>query len=291
MVNKIKFPLVVAGLLILFGNALANETRMSTLMAGDYVEDIVYVDTYPQRLFTYRNNLYLDIDSSNFDFGIFGTPNEKYGAIGVWQNQTAGNGFNVGYAINLYKFDIGVSFSPVRDNLRFGIGVGRSIFNHRFDVSFLTFDGAAEKMHSVRMRYAVRLGDFNLVPRYAFDYTLDPVEYGVHRFGVVAQRMILNDGFVYFGGEYEACRGDVEHDSTRVFAGFELKTGRYFVFRCGAAERFVNGFENPQWQIEPGIGIRVRDFTIDLHLNEDRLFDKEQTIFKSFGLDLNFGRF
>jgi len=57
------------------------------------------------------------------------------------------------------------------------------------------------------------------------------------------------------------------------------------------AENFEGSFENASWQVEPGIGLRIRDFRLDLHLNKDRFFDKEQTFFRSFGLDFDFGRF
>jgi len=289
MVKRLPILIVIA--LLCVNAALANHTRMSTLMAGDFIDDIVYTDIYPHRLLNYRNNLYLDIGTGFADFGIIGTPHEKYGVIGVWQNPVTEHGFNVGYALNLYKFDIGISFSPVKDNLRFGFGIGRDIFNQHVDISFLTFDGAAEKMHSIRARYAIRMGDFNIVPKYAFDYVMDPSEFQNHRFGLLVQRIILNEGFVYFGAEYDIARGDLEIDSTHVHAGVELKLNRYLVLRCGVAEHFVNGFEDPQWQIEPGIGLRIRDFSLDFHLNKDRLFDKEQTLIKSFGLDFFFGRF
>jgi hypothetical protein len=271
--------------------ASANHTRMSTLMAGDFLDDIVYTDVYPHRLLNYRNNLYLDISSGPVDFGVMGTPNEKYGVIGIWQNPVTGYGFNVGYALNLYKFDVGISFSPVKDNLRFGFGIGRDIFNQHVDISFLTFDGASEKMHCIRARYAIRTGDFNIIPKYAFNYVMDPSEFQNHRFGLMVQRIILNEGFVYFGAEYDIARGDIELDSTHVHAGVELKLNRFLVFRCGVAEHLINGFEDPQWYVEPGIGLRIRDFSLDFHLNKDRLFDKEQTFFKSFGLDFFFGRF
>jgi hypothetical protein len=289
MVKRVPILIVIA----LFGvnTALANHTRMSTLMAGDFIDDVVYTDIYPHRLLNYRNNLYLDISTGAKDFGIIATPNEKYGVIGLWQNPVTEHGFNIGYALNLYKFDIGMSFSPVKDNLRFGFGIGRDVFNQHIDISFLTFDGTAEKMHSIRARYAIRMGDFNIVPKYAFNYVLDPSEFQNHGFGVLVQRIILNEGFVYFGAEYDITRGDIELDSTHVYAGVELKLSRYLVLRCGAVEHFVNGFEDPQWQIEPGIGLRIRDFSLDFHLNKDRLFDKEQTLFESFGLDFNFGRF
>lgn len=289
MIKRLPIFLIIA--LLGVTTALANQTRMSTLMAGDFIDDIIHTDIYPHRLLSYRNNLYLDIGTGRTDFGVVGTPNEKYGVVGFWQNPVTEHGFNIGYAIKLYKFDVGVSLSPVKDNIRFGFGIGRDIFNQHVDISFLTFDGATEKLHSIRARYGIRMGDFNVVPKYAFDYVLDPLEFQNHRFGVMVQRIILNEGFVYFGAEYAIARGDIETDSMHVHMGVELKLNRYLVLRCGCVEHFINGFEDPHWQIEPGIGLRIRDFSFDFHLNKDRLFDKEQTFFKSFGLDFFFGRF
>ena len=54
---------------------------------------------------------------------------------------------------------------------------------------------------------------------------------------------------------------------------------------------FIDGFESPEWFVEPGISIRIREFTLDFHLNQERLYDKDVTLFNSFGLELNFGRF
>ncbi|UCF71433.1 MAG: hypothetical protein JSW49_03930 [candidate division WOR-3 bacterium] len=285
--------LPVSAILVLFALqiAQANKTRMSTLMTGDFIDDIFYTDRYPHRLLNYQNSLFLDIDTANADYGIFVTPNIRYGVLGLWQNSATEHGFNIGYAINLYKFDIGTSFSPVKDNMRFALSIGRDIFNQHVDISFLTFDGEIEKMHSIRARYAVRLKDFIVTPRYAFDYVIEPADFQNHRFGVMVQRVILNEGFVYVGAEYDMARGDIENDSTHIHAGVELKLNRSLVLRCGAVEHFINGFEDPHWQVEPGIGLRIRDFSIDFHLNKDRLFDKEQTFVKSFGLDFFFGRF
>lgn len=286
-----RFSLIAVVLLLVVQIASANHTRMSTLMAGDYVDDIVNIDFYPHRVLTYANNLYLDIGSDTKDFGVFFTPQEKYGALGVWQNPLAENGFNIGYAKNLFDFDIGLSFSPNKDNLRFGLGVGRDFFDQYIEVSFLTRDGEIEDVHSFRVRYSRRWGDFNITPRYALDYVSDPLDLKKHRLGAVLQRIILNEGFVYVGAEYDFTRGDVEIDSTRILAGVELRLNRYLLLRCGVAEHFEGSFENATWQVEPGIGLKIRDFNLDFHLNEKRLFDKEQTFFSSFGLDFYFGRF
>ncbi len=286
-----KSSMIAVILLLATQIASANHTRMSTLMAGDYIDDIIHIDIYPHHLFAYANNLYLDIGTETKDFGAIVTPNEKYGVLGIWQNPVAEHGFNIGYAVNLYEFDIGISFSPNRDNQRFGIGIGRDFFDQRIDVSFLTIDGIAEDQHTFRARFSRRMGDFNIIPRYAVEYVSDPVDLKKHRLGMMIQRMILNEGFVYVGAEYYFVRGDVELDSTHIYAGVELRLNRYLVLRCGAAEHFEEGFDNATWQVEPGLGLRIRDFSLDFHLNEERLFDKEQTFFKSFGLDFYFGRF
>jgi hypothetical protein len=269
----------------------ANHTRMSALMAGDYIDDIIYTDIYPQRLLTYENTLFLDIRSGPEDFGIVATPDPKYGVIACWQNPVVDYGFNFGYAINVFNFDVGVSLSPIKDNTRFGLGLGRTFFDQHIDVSFLTFDGVTDKWHRFTARYVRRISDYNIIPKYSFDYVFEPFDYGKHKIGVMLQRLILNEGFVFLGAEYDFSRGDIEHDSTHIHAGVELKLTRLFVLRCGVAERFDENFENAEWQVEPGIGLRIRDFSIDFHLNKDRLFDKEQTFFKSIGLDFNFGRF
>jgi hypothetical protein len=288
----IKKSLLVVVILILGVQiASANHTRMATLMAGDFIDDIVFVDLYPHRLLDYQNSLFLDIATDSRDFGIMGTPNDKYGVLGFWQNPLAENGFNIGYAISLYKFDLGFSFSPNKDNLRLGFGVARDLFDQRIEVSFLTIDGIVEDQHSFRARYSRRMGDFNITPRYALEYVSDPTDFKKHKIGIMFQRMILNEGFVYAGVEYDFTRGDIEIDSTHIHGGVELKLNRYLVLRCGVAEHFEDSFENGTWYIEPGIGLRIRDFSIDFHLNEERLFDKEQTFFQSFGLDFYFGRF
>lgn len=282
---------MIFALLAAVNVGLANHTRLGTLMAGDYIDDVIHTDLYPHRMPAYPNTLYLDIMPGHEDFGIFLSPFAQYGVLGVWQNPVTRNGFNLGYGVNIFKFDIGVSVSPVKDNLRFGIGAGRDLFNQYIEISYLTLDGTPDKWHRLTARYTRRMGDFRIVPRYAVDFVMEPYDYTKHRVGFMVQRAILTEGFVYFGAEYEAGRGDADYDSTRFHAGVEMKLGRVFVLRCGALERFTGSFENGQWQVEPGIGVRIRDFSVDLHLNKDRFFDKEQTFFKSVGLDLNFGRF
>lgn len=285
--------LITITFVLLIGSspAWANYSRMSALMAGDYIDDIIYTDIYPQRLLKYENQLFLDIRSGPEDFGIVATPYPKYGVIACWQNPVVDYGFNLGYAINIFNFDLGISLSPVKDNARFGLGVGRTFFDQHIDASFLTFDGASEKWHKFTARYVRRLNDYNIVPKYSYVYVFEPYDYGIHKIGIMVQRLILNEGFVFLGGEYNFSRGDIDYDSTRIHAGVELKLTRLIVLRCGVAEHFDESFENAEWRIEPGIGLRIRDFSIDVHINKDRFFDKEETIFNSVGLDFSFGRF
>lgn len=289
MTKKMAFVTLI--LIVGTNTAWANHTRMATLMTGDYLDDIIYTDLYPQRLLDYPSYLYVDIRSGPEDYGIVIVPHTKYGAFACWQNPVTGRGFNIGYALNVAKIDFGVSFSPVKDNIRFGIGAGRTFFAQRVDLSFLTFDGLDEAWHMFVARYARRLGDFNIVPKYALDYSMEPFEASRHRLGVMFQRMILNEGFVYFTAEYDFRRGNREYDRTHLYAGVEMRLTRHFVLRCGAAEHFEGGFENPTWNLEPGFGLQIRDFQLDFHINKDRLFDKDITFIESFGLDFNFGRF
>ncbi len=269
----------------------ANHTRMSTLMAGDYIDDIIYTDIYPQRLLGYANQLFLDVRSGPEDFGIVATPDPKYGVIACWQNPVSNHGFHLGYAIRIFSFDIGLSLSPVKDNTGFGIGARRTFFDQHVDISFRTLDGVVDKWNRFTIRYARRMSDYNIIPKYSFEYTYQPFEYGIHTIGAMVQRFIMNEGFVYFSAEYANSYAEIEYDSTRIHAGVELKLTRLLVLRCGVAEHFEGRFENGQWQVEPGIGLRIRDFSIDIHFNKDRFFDKEQTIVNSAGLDFSFGRF
>lgn len=269
----------------------ANQTRMGIFMAGDYIDDLVNIDIYPHRIAAYENNLYGDVTAGSGDYGIILTPDIKYGALACWQNAVPDNGFNIGYGINLRKFDIGISGSPVKDLSRFGIGVGRTYFDKRFDLSFLMSDAINEEWYKFNLRLSKRKGDFVIVPKYTLNHAKVPYEYNRHRIGIMLQRLILNEGFVYFIAEYDFSRGDIENDYTHIYAGLELPVTKTIVLLFGIKENFINGFESPEWQIEPGISIRIREFSFDFHLNEERLFDKEVTLFESFGLDLNFGKF
>ncbi len=271
----------------------SSQTRMATFMAGDYIDDITNIGIYPHHIIMYENNLYGDITEEFEDCGLIIAPERKYGAFACWQNNVSGNGFNFGYAINLHNFDIGISGSPVKDSRRFGIGIGRKFFRRRFDLSFLLGDDTNEEWYKFNLRCAGRRGDFIIVPKYALDRIRKPYDHTKHRIGVMLQRLILNEGFVYFIAEYDFSRGDIEYDYTHIYGGLELPLTRRIILRCGVKESFTEGFESPQWQIEPGFSIRIREFSLDFHINKDTLFEDDFTffIFNSFGLDLNFGRF
>jgi hypothetical protein len=269
----------------------ANHTRMATFMAGDYIDDLVNIALYPHHIVSYENNLYGDIANQLDDYGIIIAPEKKFGALACWQNMAPAYDFNIGYGIKLFNFDIGVSGSPVEDHFKMGFGLGRTFFSRRFDLSLLFSDGVNDEWLKFNLRCSRRRGDFIIVPKYTLDYVSEPNEFNRHRIGLMLQRLILNEGFVYFIAEYDFTQGDVESDYTNIYAGLELPLGRRIGLRLGAQETFSNGFESPKWQVEPGISIRIREFSIDFHLNKESLFDKETTLFKSFGLDLNFSRF
>ncbi len=275
----------------LVNSVWANQTRMGILMAGDYLDDVTNINIYPQQITTYRNGLYGDITSTLDDYGIIISPVSKYGALACWQNATATTEFYIGYAITLFNFDIGIAGSPVKDNLKFGFGIGRTFFNRRIDLSFHGTDTPTDGWYKFNLRITKRKGDFAVVPKYALDYVRVPDEYNRHRIGLVLQRLILNEGFVYLGAEYDFTRGDIQNDYTNVYAGLEVPLGRRVALLLGVKEIFINGFESPQWFVEPGISIRIREFTLDFHINEERLFDRYTNFINSFGLELRFGRF
>ncbi|UCG93086.1 MAG: hypothetical protein JSV97_05115 [candidate division WOR-3 bacterium] len=271
--------------------AWANETRMATLMAGDYIDDIVNIAVYPHHIVMYQNNLYGDITSELEDYGIVIAPDIKYGAVAFWQKGVSSGGFNLGYAIKFRKFDIGILFSPVENHLQYGFGIGRTFFNRHFDLSFIVNDATNDEWYQFNFSGRQRRGDYVIMPKYALNHIRAPFEYTRHNFGLMLQRLILNEGFVYFIAEYELQRGDISTDYTNFYAGLELPLTRIVVLRLGVHEQFIDGFERSDTRIEPGIGLRIREFNLDFHLNQDRLFDKEVTFFNSFGLDLNFGKF
>ncbi|UCC12882.1 MAG: hypothetical protein JSW02_04995, partial [candidate division WOR-3 bacterium] len=227
----------------------ASITRTEILMAGSYIDDIVYIDQYPHLLLAYANFLYGDIKQELSGYGFIVSPEREYGAIGCWQNVQVGQGFNIAYAIKLMNFDIGISGSPVTDHYRIGIGIGRAFFSRRIDVSFLATDAIDEESIDLDARIAGRRGDFILMPKYTLTVMQEPSEYNRHRLVIMLQRLILNDGFVYFIAEYDFTRGDIANDLTHVHAGLDLPLNRTFGVLFGVKETFIDGFETPEWQV------------------------------------------
>jgi hypothetical protein len=269
----------------------ASLTRTDILMAGDFIDDIVYIDQYPHMLIGYANVLYGDIKQELSGYGFIVSPERKYGALGCWQNIGAGKGFNIGYAVRLMNFDIGISGSPVTDHYRLGIGIGRAFFSRRIDVSFLATDALEEESIDFTVRLTSRRGDFILMPKYALTVKQEPLESDRHRLGMMVQRLILNDGFVYFIAEYDFSRGDITSDLTHVHAGLDLPLNRTFGLLFGVKETFIDGFGTPEWQIATGISVFIREFAFAFHINHDRFFDKDEPLLHSFGFNLDFGRF
>jgi hypothetical protein len=282
---------VICTVFVLIGSAYADQTRMDVLMAGDYVDDIINIGVYPHQLLQYQNSIYGDIKSGIDDYGLIMAPIPKFGAFGVWQDPVQDRGFNIGYAVSLKKFEIGISGSPGDNQTIFGVGIGRLFFDKRFDVSFLYNDTNIEEWFTFNLRLAKRKGDYIIMPRYSVDSWSVPYEYYRHRIGLMLERIIFNDGFIFFIAEYDLSRGDIENDNTHIHAGLDLPVSRKIALLLGVKENFIDGFDAPVWSVEPGISIRIRDFTLDFHLNQDRLYDKDVTLFNSFGLELNFGRF
>jgi hypothetical protein len=269
----------------------ANHTRTDILMAGDYLDDIVYIDRYPHMLRGYANVLYGDIKQELSGYGFVLSPERKYGAIGCWQAIGADSRFNIGYAVQLMNFDIGISGSPVTDHYRIGFGIGRSFFSRRIDLSVLATDGIDEQSVDFNVRIAGRRGDFIIMPKYALTAMQEPFEYDQHKLGLMIQRLILNDGFVYFIAEYDFARGDLAHDLTHVYVGLDLPLNRTFGLLVGVKETFTDGFDAPEWRIATGFSVFIREFAFAFHINHDRFFDKDEPILNSFGLNLDFGRF
>jgi hypothetical protein len=264
-------------------------------MTGDYIDDIVNIKSYPHHISLYHNSLYGDIASDVEDYGFIITPDIKYGAIAFWQEKEIHGVFNLGYGLDLFNFNIGAFGSLAEDQTKFGVGFGRSFFSRRFDCSFILHDESNYEQYQINLRYSERKSDFIIVPKYQLNYYNEPFEYSNHILGLLIQRLIFSEGFVFFIAEYDFSRGDIENDYTNVNAGFELPLNKIVILRLGVSERFTNGFESPTWYVEPGIGLQIRGFSIDFHVNKDWFFDKTEDenigLIKSFGLDLNFGRF
>jgi hypothetical protein len=281
-------------LFVLFASSglWANQTRLDVLMTNDLVDDVVLIDQYPNHIIGYANALFGDIAGDITDYGITITPKKKFGALAFWQNADDMRGFNIGYAVTLMRFDVGISVSPVTDHYRYAFGIGRTYFSKRFDLSVQYNDDIAGQWFDFAFRCTRQKGDFVIVPRYALSYVTEPDEYQTHRIALLVQRLVLSEGFVYLGGEYEFERGGaIDIDLTHFYAGLELPVFKKLVLLFGARETFTDGFESPVWTIQPGISMRLRDFRIDLHLNREWFFEDNVNILHSIGLDLNFGRF
>lgn len=274
--------------LIIISPIWANQTRMNTLMIGDYIDDVVNIGIYPQHINIYPNTFYGDIFSSTTDFGMVMMPLEKYGGIAIWQRKD----FYIGYGITVRKLELGIIGSPVKDHNRFGLGIGYTTFNSRIDISgIISNETNLNEGFNINLRILKRKSEYILIPRYTVNIQSEPYDYQSHNIGLALQRLILSDGFVVLGAELLLQKGDIEPDLAYCFAGFELPLNKTFCLRMGAREKFNKDFVPVDWQVEPGIGLYIREFNLDFHLNQERLFNKDLTFISSFGLDLNFGRF
>jgi hypothetical protein len=280
-------------ILILFAGILclcwANQTRMNTLMAGDYIDDPVNISVFPQYIPLYQNCLYGDIFIGLDDFGLILSPKSEFGGLAVWDN----GDLNIGYGLTVKRFDIGLYMTPVKDRTAYGFGIGRAHFEARCDVSFFLSDAVDAEYFTVNVRCLKRKLDFVIIPRYTYGNYREPTEYQSHRGGLMVQRLILNEGFIYLAGDYTYHTVDNITDTTNAFAGLELPLSHLVLLRLGFRESFAmdNGFVETGMTVEPGICFRVREFNLDFHVNKDRLFDKELTFVNSFGVDLNFAKF
>ncbi len=280
--------IIFIGLILILSPLWANWTRMNTLMVGDYIDDPVNIGIYPQHINIFPNNFYGDIMSSSTDFGIVITPIEKYGGLAFWQDEN----FHIGYGIAVRKFELGIMGSPVKERNRLGIGLGYATIDMRVDFSGIIYNEInVNESYGVNLRVLKRKAEYILIPRYSLNIKSSPYEYQSHNIGLALQKLILNDGFAILGLEYLLREGDITADYTYFFAGFELPLNKTFYLRMGAREEFNSDFVPKGWTVEPGIGLRIREFNLDFHLNQEKLFNKETTFFKSFGLDLNYGKF
>ncbi len=272
----------------------ASHTRMDVLMAGDYLDDIIYIGIYPHHIAAYANNIYGDITEQTHDYGVVITPDTKYGALALWQDPGLTNGLHFGYGIELKRFELGIFGSPVEDHRMIGFGFGRQFFRRRIDLSFRHGEDELVEWSALDLRLKNRTGDYVVVPKYAGYYVHEPTEYYQHRMGLLVQRLVFNDGFVFVGAEYDITRGDLEDEFTTIHAGLEMPISRKVFLLLGVYERISNDFEALEWRIEPGFSVRIKEFAFDFHMNTDTIFkDEEFTffIFKSLGVELNFGKF
>jgi len=271
----------------------ADEVRVQTLMVPDVIDDPVNILIFPHQMVQYANCLWGDIHrTAAEDFGIIFSPGPRFGALALWQQ--SGDlvpGFNFGYGRRLFRFDLGFSGMYMSDHKHFGIGVGRTFFSKRVDLSFQYNDDINTKWYRINQHSLFRKGDYILAYRYAFVQHREPNDYLNHRIALSIQRLVLSEGFVHVSAEYIIQSGDFFEDFLDLYAGAELPLSRTFVFRLGMMEELNADMVPISFEFQPGIGMRIREFTLDFQFNKDRLHHKEATLVNSFGVDLNFGGF
>jgi len=273
--------------------ARANESRIATFIIPDLIDDPINISAFPHQINLYPNYFWGDIGRMKPEaFGIIIMPGEKFGSFALWQtSRPITEGFNVGYARSVFNFDVGVSGMYLNDYKHFGVGLGRTYFSKRIDLSFLMNDETNNQWYRVNEHLLFRQGDFIIAERYSFVKNHAPYEYVNHKFAPIIQRMILNEGFVYLAAEYNNQSGSIETDYTDIFAGVELPLNRTFALRLGAVEHLNEDFIPTSYLVQPGISVRIREFNFDFLLNKNRFFDRQEPLINSFGLDLNYGRF
>jgi hypothetical protein len=286
---------ILSIIICLFTVTLAhgNATRTATFMIRDLIDDPLNIAAFPNQIPLFSNCLWGDISRTDpEDYGIIIKPGDAIGAFTIWQSQDAPvNGFNLGYGRQLFNFDFGISGMYLEDYRHFGVGIGRTFFSKRFDLSFLMNDNAADQWFKINEHALIRRGDFILEERYSYSQIDGPLEYSEHVITPFIQRLILNEGFVYLAADFVIETGDVDQHFTNAYAGFELPLNRTFILRLGVMETFDEDFIPMNYQIQPGIGMKIREFGIDFLFNKARLSDHDSPLLNSVGLDLNFGRF
>lgn len=275
----------------LVNTAYANQTRSDILMATHYLEDITNINLYPQLLLQYHNFIFADVNGILQDYGIILAPGQKYGALGCWQNINKNQGFYLGYALKLAHFELGLAGYQIADYWNLSFGLGRTYFARRVDLSLLIYDDPELTDYNFNLRLSRRKGDFVFIPRYTLHFVKGNTEYNNHNFGLMLKRLILNEGFVYLGAEYDLTRGDIKDDNINIYAGVELPVSRYVQFLCGVKETVFNDLDSLKWQIEPGLRLKIRDFHFDFHLNTERFFNDDVNLLKSIGFELDFSKF
>lgn len=262
-------------------------------MVRDLIDDPLNIAAFPNQLSLFPNCLWGDV--SRFDpedYGIILTPSDAIGSFAIWQSPEAPvEGFNIGYGRQLFNFDVGFSGMYLTDYKHFGVGIGRTFFSKRFDLAFLMNDDTGNQWYKINEHALIRKGDFILAERYSFSQIQGPPDYNEHVITPFIQRLILNEGFVYLAADFVIETGDLDNNYTNAYAGFELPLNRTFILRMGVMESFDEDFIPMGYQVRPGIGMKIREFGIDLQINKDRLIIRDRPLFTSVGIDLNFGRF